>query len=267
MEKQKFMPEGWNKISLGTTKEMLKNAIQTGDILQGFVEKCDLNYNLHINFKDNIKGIIPWKEVEAVNVDKDGYTKPNICKNKVNKIVQFKVKNIDKNDNFILSRKEVGEEALTWIKEELHEGQVVKGIVRSIQSYGAFIEIGGGIVALLHIEDISVARMKSPIERLSIGEKLEVMIKSIDKEKNRVLLTYKELLGSWDENIRDYKEGAIVTGIAKEIEKNKNGIFIELKPNLVGMAEYKEGIEYGEKVSVYIKKIIPERKKIKLLFV
>lgn len=246
---------------------MLNNAIQTGDILQGIVEKCDSNYNLHVNFENNIKGIIPWQEVEAVNVNKNGYTNPIICKNKVNKIVQFKVKKIDKNNNFILSRKEVEKEALAWMKEELHEGQVVKGIVRSIQNYGAFIEIGGGIVALLHVEDISVARMKSPIERLSIGEKLNVMIKSIDKENNRIFLTYKELLGSWDENVKNFKEGTVVAGIAKEIEKNKNGIFIELKPNLVGMAEYKEGVEYGEKVNVYIKKIIPERKKIKLLFV
>ena len=255
------------KNSLGVTKEILNNAIQTGDILQGIVKKCDSNNNLHLDFGNNVKGIIPWREVEAINVDNKGYTKPSICKNKVNKLVQFKVKGIDNNNNFILSRKDVEKEALLWMKQELQEGQVVKGIVRSIQNYGAFIEIGGGIVALLHVEDISIARMKSPIERLSIGEKINVMIKSIDKENERIFLTYKELLGTWDENVKDFEEGTVVTGIAKEIEKNKNGIFIELKPNLVGMAEYKEGIEYGQKVNVYVKKIIPERKKIKLLFV
>ena len=93
------------------------------------------------------------------------------------------------------------------------------------------------------------------------------MIKSIDRTNERIFLTYKELLGTWEENVKGFKAGTIVEGIAKEIEKNKNGIFVELKPNLVGMAEYKEGIEYGNKVCVYIKKIIPERKKIKLLFV
>lgn len=80
------------------------------------------------------------------------------------------------------------------MKHELKVGQVVKGIVKSVQKYGAFIEIGGGVVALLHIEDISVARIKSPLERLSIGEKIEVMIKSIDKENGKIFLTYKELL-------------------------------------------------------------------------
>ena len=68
------------------------------------------------------------------------------------------------------------------------------GIVRNIRPYGAFIEIGGGVVGLLHIEDISVARIKTPSERLNIGQKLKVMIKSIDKKTNRVILTYKELL-------------------------------------------------------------------------
>jgi len=57
----------------------------------------------------------------------------------------------------------------------------------------------------------------------------------------------------------------VVTGIARETEKSKNGIFIELTPNLVGLAEYKEGIGYGQNVNVYIKKIVPEKKKVKLL--
>ena len=58
-----------------------------------------------------------------------------------------------------------------------------------------------------------------------------------------------------------------VNGIAREVEKAKNGIFVELRPNLVGLAEYKEGIEYGENVEVYIKKIIPEKKKVKLIII
>ncbi len=93
------------------------------------------------------------------------------------------------------------------------------------------------------------------------------MIKSIDRNLKRVMLTYKELLGTWEENIREYQEGETVIGIARDIEKSKNGIFVELKPNLVGLAEYKEDIEYGKHVNVYIKKIIPEKKKVKLLIV
>ena len=167
----------------------------------------------------------------------------------------------------MLSRKQVGEEALNWIKSDLKPGMIVNGIVKNIRKFGAFIEIGGGIVGLLHIEDISVSRIKSPEERFSIGQKVKVMIKSIDKLTGKVILTYKELLGDWYENIKDLKEKSVVSGIVKEADKFKNGIFIELKPNLVGLAEYKEGLRYGQKVSVYVKKIIEKNKKIKLIIV
>ena len=129
------------------------------------------------------------------------------------------------------------------------------------------MEIGGGVSALLHIEDMSVCRIKTPFERLKIGQKANFMVKSINRESNRILLSYKELLGSWEDNIKNFDEGSTVIGKVRETEKSKNGIFIELAPNLVGLAEYKEGIEYGQNVSVYIKKIIPEKKKIKLIIV
>lgn len=150
-------------------------------------------------------------------------------------------------------------------EEKMYEGQILNGTVKNIKPYGAFIELENGITGLAYIEDLSVARIKSPEERLKIGQNLPIMIKSIDREKNRVMLTYKELLGTWEENAQKFKEGTFAKGIVRETEKNKNGIFIELTPNLVGMAEYTKNLEYGQEVNVYIKKIVPERKKIKLL--
>lgn len=264
---QRFSPEGWNENFRPISRDCLNKAMQTGSIMQGVVKKCDSNYNLHIDFGNNVTGIIPREEVEAVNVDEAGFPKPNICISKVNQYVQFKVKDIDEKDKYILSRKEVGNEALNWVKSELKEGQIVNGIVKSIRPYGVFVEIGGGIVGLLHIEDISVARIKSPLERLKIGQKANFVVKSIDRGKNRILLSYKELLGTWEENVKNFEEGSTVKGIARETERSKNGIFIELTPNLVGLAEYKEGIEYGQNVNVYIKRIIPEKKKVKLVIV
>ena len=111
---------------------------------------------------------------------------------------------------------------------------------------------------------MSVSRIKSPYERLKIGQNIDVLVKDIDKEKNRISFTYKELLGTWEENIQGYEQGTVVKGVVRDTTKDKNGIFIELKPNLVGLAEYKDNIEYGQNVDVYIKKIIPEKKKIKL---
>lgn len=93
------------------------------------------------------------------------------------------------------------------------------------------------------------------------------MVKSINKEDGRIILSYKELLGTWEENARRFTVGMKTRGIVRETEKNKNGIFIELMPNLVGMAEYEEGLEYGQRVDVYIKKIDYQRKKVKLLVV
>lgn len=267
MDYQRFIPEGWNEECKLVTPLELNSALKNGSIMDGIVTKCDSNYNLYVDLGNNMKGIIPREEVEAINIDETGFPKPNICISKVNKVVQFKVKDIRGEDVAILSRKAVGKEALEWIKEDLKVGDIVKGIVKNIRPYGVFIEIGGGVVGLLHIEDISVARIKTPLERFEIGQKINVMIKSIDRSKERILLTYKELLGTWEENIKGFSEGDTVQGIVREEEKQKNGIFVELKPNLVGLADYKENLEYGQLVSVNIRKIIPEKKKVKLVFV
>ena len=167
----------------------------------------------------------------------------------------------------LLSRREVQKEALNWVKTSLNPGDEVIGIVKRIENYGVFVEIGGGIVGLAHIEDLSIARIKTPFERLKIGQKINIMVKSVNREDGRIILSYKEMLGTWEENAKLFTAGMKAHGIVRETEKNKNGIFIELMPNLVGMAEYEEGLEYGQKVDVYIKKIDYERKKVKLLVV
>ena len=123
------------------------------------------------------------------------------------------------------------------------------------------------MVGLLHIQDISISRIKTPEERLYVGQKMNVMVKSIDKDKERICLSYKELLGNWDENVKELEEKTVVDGIIKEADKYKNGIFVELKPNLVAMAEYQEGLKYGQKVKVLIKKIIKNKRKIKVVIV
>ena len=266
MEYQKFIPEGWEETKDEMSKSFIQEAFDSGKTLQGYVNKCDSNYNLHLNLGNNINGIIPRNELEGINVDDFGFCNTNICKNKVNQFVQFKVKEIYDDNNVLLSRKSVQKEALEWASN-LKPGMVVNGIVKNMRKFGVFVEIGGGVVGLLHVEDISVSRIKSPEERFFNGQKINVMIKSIDKDNNKIVLSYKELLGNWDENIKEYNEKTVVEGIVKEADKFKNGIFIELKPNLVGLAEYKEGVEYGQKVNVYIKKIIKERKKIKLLII
>ena len=146
----------------------------------------------------------------------------------------------------------------------LKPGMIIDGIVKNIKPYGAFIQIENGITGFLRIDDISVSRIKDPNERLKIGQNVKIMVKSIEEDKNRVNFTYKELLGNWEENVNKYTEKSFTKGIVKGADKFKNGLFIELTPNLVGMAEYQEGYEYGQEVNVFIKKILKEKKKIKL---
>lgn len=266
MKKFKFKPEGWdNEISQLDIININKIKAD-GEILQGIVKECDEEYNLHMKFENGLDGIIPREEVEGINLQEDGLPKTNLCTGKVHKFVQFKVKDIQ-NNTAILSRKEVQNEALNFVKNDLKEGQKLDGIVKNIKPYGAFVEIGGGVVGMVHIEDLSIARIKSPYERLKIGQKVEIVVKSINRDNGKVILSYKETLGTWEENAKNFVPGTKVKGIIRETEKNKNGIFIELAPNLVGMAEYKEGLEYGQTVQVYIKKIDNERKKVKLLII
>ncbi len=266
MIQNNFMPEGWNNVVSTLDGNSINEAINNQTTLQGIVTDCDNDFNLHIDL-GNYQGIMPRSEVEGINLQRNGLPKTNLCTGKVNKFVQFKVKDVGNNGIAILSRKDVQSEALNWVKKDLNVGDIVTGIVKRVESYGVFIEIGGGVVGLAHIEDLSVARIKSAFERVSIGQKLEVMVKSIDRESGKLILSYKELLGTWEENADKFDVGQRTKGIVRETEKHKNGIFIELLPNLVGMAEYVDGLEYGQEVNVYIKRIDYERRKVKLLVV
>ena len=136
---QKFIPEGWASAPQAFSLEELSKASINGDIIQAKVSRCDSNYNLYVDLGNNITGIIPRDEVEAINIDETGFPKPNICKSKIDKIVQFKVKDTSKKDTVILSRKAVGKEAINWMKNELKEGMLVYGIVKNIRPYGAFV--------------------------------------------------------------------------------------------------------------------------------
>ena len=209
---------------------------------------------------------MPKQEVEEVRGNLE-QTKRYFSK--VNQTLQFVVTDVNHEDEnqFFLFSLQVGNTVKQWITEDLQEGQIIPGIVRSMKPYGVFVEIAGGVVGLLHIEDISVGRIREPEERFSIGQKIKIMVKSINREQKQVVLTYKELLGTWEENVADIREGQILPGIIREKERNRNGVFIELKPNLVGLAEYQEQLAYGTKVKVFVKKIQKEKKKIKLMIV
>ena len=87
----------------------------------------------------------------------------------------------------IFSRKDVQQEVLKSVKTDLKVGDNIKGIVKNITPYGAFIDIGGGVVGLAYIEDLSVARIKTPYERLKIGQNVNIVVKSINRENGKII--------------------------------------------------------------------------------
>ncbi len=134
MNSLKFKPEGWNNEITELTSNNIENYIHTNEVLQGLVKECDEDYNLYIQFENGITGIMPRQEVEAIHTDESGMPKINLCTGKVHKFVQFKIKEVKETNHVILSRKEVQQEALKWVKNDLKEGE---RLTRNCKGYQA----------------------------------------------------------------------------------------------------------------------------------
>lgn len=146
--------------------------------------------------------------------------------------------------------------------EQLQEGMILMCRVTHLESFGVFLDIGCGIIAMLPIEYISVSRISHPKERFYEGQKILASILTIDRDRKRITMTHRELLGTWMENASYFKSGETVQGIVRSIKSY--GAFIELTPNLSGLTDMRDGLLPGDGVSVFIKSIQPERMKIKL---
>ena len=148
------------------------------------------------------------------------------------------------------------------MRRGLKPGAVVAGKVVRMEPFGAFVDIGRGIVALLPTEYISAARIRHPNERFRVGQKILAIVKVFDRENRRITLTHKELLGTWLENASRFSEGDTVRGTVRGVMDY--GCFVELAPNLSGLTDQREDLREGDGVSVTIRSIRPERMKIKL---
>ena len=148
--------------------------------------------------------------------------------------------------------------------DQLENGSVIPCTVTHIENFGAFCDVGCGISALLPIDCLSVSRIASPADRVTVGQQLLCAIKNRD-EQDRIVLTLRELLGTWSENAACFAAGETVVGIVRSVEDY--GVFIEIAPNLAGLAEPDTALHPGQTVSVYIKSILPDKMKIKLVVV
>ena len=127
---------------------------------------------------------------------------------------------------------------------------------------GAFCDIGCGASGLLGLRNLCVSRLTHPGDLLRVGQRLPVLIQSLDPARRRVALTLQELLGTWEENAARFRPGQSVPGVV--CGKTDYGVFIALTPNLCGLAERDDTLEPGQPVCVYIKAIHPETLKLKL---
>ncbi|MBQ6262153.1 MAG: 30S ribosomal protein S1 [Clostridia bacterium] len=165
----------------------------------------------------------------------------------------------------ILSRRAAQDECEENYLSRLAPGDVIPAAVTHLEPFGAFVDVGCGVVSLLTVDTVSVSRIASPADRFSVGDAVSAVVRSRDPETGRIFLTHRELLGTWEENAREIKPSATVRGIVRSVEDY--GVFVELFPNLAGLAEYKEGVAPGDPCAVFIKSIIPEKMKVKLVLV
>ena len=233
-------------------------------VLEARAVVCDWSHDLIVDL-GGIKGIIP-REEGAIGI-REGRVRDIALISRVNRPVCFVVTDITKNDSgrpvAILSRRLAQEKCMREYISRLVPGDIIDARVTHLDSFGAFADIGCGIVSLLPIDSISVSRIEHPRERLSVGMEIKTVIRSIDN--GRISLTQKELLGTWEENAREFRVGETVAGVIRSVEDY--GAFVELTPNLAGLAEMKDNIRAGQQASVYIKNIIPEKMKIKLIII
>ena len=267
---KKFYPEGYifEKTQI---KEVLKSAsaLQScfveGRILEARATYCDKDHNLHVDL-GVMQGVIPREEC-ALGIA-EGTVRDIAILSRVNKPVCFKI--IDFLDDesgirtAILSRRAVQKECMENYIEKLVPGDVIDARVTHNESFGAFCDIGCGISALMPIDSISVSRIPHPDDRFSVSTKIKAVVKSIDCF-GRVTLSHKELLGTWEENASNFNVGQTVGGVIRAVESY--GVFVELAPNLSGLAESTDQVKSGDYASVYIKSINPEKMKIKLALV
>ena len=243
---------------------MLERARQEGKILEGVVKMCDsATLEMHLDLGE-VEGIIPKEEsVYGVPV------KDIAIITRVGKAVAFKILEIEKNEGekprAILSRKEAQKECMQNYLLDLVPGDIIPAKITHFENFGAFVDIGCGIASLLSVDSVSVSRITSPRDRFLPREEIFVVVKEIDYESGRIYVSTKELFGTWEENSAVFEVGQTVSGVVRSVEGY--GIFVELAPNLAGLAELKENVHVGDGCSVYIKSIMPEKMKIKLVII
>ena len=268
MMKEEFRPEGnfWAEERRYLESEQgLMRAMEEQVILQARCSLCDSDHNLYVDF-GFIQGFIPREEA-AVGI-RDGSVKDVAIITRVNKMISFVVTGFGQKEGkrvAYLSRRIAQERCTDYLLSHLQKGMVVDARVTHLEQFGAFVDLGCGVISMIPIDRISVSRIRHPDHRFVCGMNIKAVILEVDPIHRRILLSHKELLGTWRENASQFEAGQTVGGIVRSIESY--GVFVELAPNLAGLAEPYENAAIDHYVGVYIKSILPEKMKVKLAVV
>ena len=252
-----FSPEG--PIISPPGPEELRRGITTGEIFRAMCLKCDEYHNLHVDL-GAVRGIIPREE--AVLGLTEGKVREIAVLSRVGKPISFQVLDIDGTGHAILSRRAAQLEARDYFLNTMRPGDVIPALVQSTADFGVFCDIGCGYTALMRIDRCCISRLVSTRDIYRPGQEIYAVIASVDDTAGLVNLTGRELLGTWEENAAGFRAGQTVTGTVRSILSY--GVFVELTPNLSGLAEPVPEISPGSRVSVFIRAILRDRRKIKL---
>ena len=240
---------------IGTWKK-LEEALDSGEFVEGKVlTRVKGGFSVEV---DVVKAFLPGSLVDIRPVKEA----PEL----ENTVQEFKVIKLDyKRNNVVLSRKAVLEKINSAEKVELlknlDEGQIVKGVVKNLTDYGAFVDLGG-LDGLLHITDLSWSRVTNPSEVLSLGDEIDVKILSFDKEKLRVSLGLKQIQNDpWETIEGKYSVGGIYEASVSNL--TDYGCFAELEQGVEGLIHLSE-LDWTNK-NIHPSKVVDLEEKIKVM--
>ena len=247
----------------------LEKAFEAGEVVEGMISgKVKGGFTVDI---DEVRAFLPGSLVDVRPVRDVAYLE--------GKNLEFKVIKLDrKRNNVVVSRRAVVESEFSADREalldNLQEGNVVKGVVKNLTEYGAFVDLGG-MDGLLHITDMAWKRVKHPSEVVNVGDEIEVKVLKFDRERNRVSLGLKQLGDDpWEDLARRYPQGTRLFGKVTNIADY--GCFVEVEPGVEGLVHVSEMdwtnknvnpakvVVIGQEVEVMVLEIDEERRRISL---
>ena len=250
----------WSRLEQAFEKQEVVKGIINGRVKGGFTVEIDF-----------VRAFLPGSLVDVRPVRDPSYLE--------GKVLEFKVIKLDqKRNNVVVSRRAVVEQEYsaerTELLEKLQEGAVVKGVVKNLTDYGAFVDLGG-IDGLLHITDMAWKRVKHPSEVVNVGDEIDVRILKFDRERQRVSLGIKQLGNDpWQQIGRRYPTGTRLFGKVTNIADY--GCFVEIEEGVEGLVHVSEMdwtnknvnpskvVHIGQEVEVMVLDIDEERRRISL---